>query len=162
MSSLMPNGRSVWRTTHWAPLASGPKIRTVHSVGIDSTRATSSARAMARVLGRISAKITTRTVMMAVAISAPSGPGKAALSTLVVRAEAPMLMTLLPSRMAPIIVSWLEISRLTRRAARSPSRSSWCIRPRLAAVIEVSADAEFVVRVMVPVAVDPSGIGGEQ
>ncbi len=32
-----------------------------------------------------------------------------------------------------------EISRLTRAAARSPSRSSWCMRPRLAPVSAVSA-----------------------
>ena len=50
-----------------------------------------------------------------------------------------MLIRLLPSSTAPIIVSWSAISRLTRRAARSPSRSSWCMRPRLAPVIEVSA-----------------------
>jgi hypothetical protein len=74
-----------------------------------------------------------------VAIRAPIGPGKATARTLVVRAEAPMLMTLFDSRMAPIIVSWSPISRLTRAAALSPSRSSWCMRARLAAVIEVSA-----------------------
>ena len=79
---------------------------------------------MARVFGRISEKITTSTVITTVAITAPRGPGKAADSTLVVRAEAPMLMTLLPSRMAPIMVSWLEISLFTLRAGRSPSRSS--------------------------------------
>ncbi len=50
-----------------------------------------------------------------------------------------MLITLLESRIAPIIFSWSAIIRLTRPAARSPSRSSWCMRPRLAAVMEVSA-----------------------
>ena len=105
MESLMPNGRRVWRTIHWAPLASGPKIRTTHQVGIDRKRATSSARAMARVLGRISLNTTISTVITAVASSAPTGPGNAVDSATVVRAEAPMLMTLLESRMAPIIFS---------------------------------------------------------
>ena len=41
--------------------------------------------------------------------------------------------------MAPIIRSRSLSSRLTRRAARSPSRSSWCMRPREAAVMAVSA-----------------------
>ena len=43
--------------------------------------------------------------MMAVAISAPTGPGNTADSATVVRAEAPILMTLFDSRMAPIIFS---------------------------------------------------------
>src|SRR3954469_16397577 len=41
--------------------------------------------------------------------------------------------------MAPIIRSRSVSSRLTRRAALSPSRSSWCMRPRDAAVMAVSA-----------------------
>ena len=43
--------------------------------------------------------------MITVEATTPIGPGKATASTLVVRAEAPMLTTLLDSRMAPIMFS---------------------------------------------------------
>jgi len=101
----MPNGRRVWRTIHCAARASGPKILTSQKVGSDRKRATTSGRVMARVLGRISPNTTTSTVMITVEASTPMAPGKAAASTLVVRAEAPMLTTLLLSRMAPIMFS---------------------------------------------------------
>ena len=60
---------------------------------------------MARVLGSTSAKTRTSTVMTAVATATPHGPGITVVSTWVARAEARMLIRLLPSRTAPIIVS---------------------------------------------------------
>jgi hypothetical protein len=117
----------------------GPNSRTTSRVGADRKRATSSDFRMARVLGSTSANTSTSTVMVAVAAATPHGPGMAAVSTWVARAEARMLTRLLPSSTAPIIVSWSDSSLLTRLAGLSPSRSSWCIRARLAAVSEVSA-----------------------
>lgn len=80
-------------------------MRTSHRVGRDSSRATSSAWVSAKVLGRISAKITISRVMITVAAATPTAPGNRAEKTVVVRAEARMLTTLLLSRMAPIMVS---------------------------------------------------------
>ena len=94
---------------------------------------------MARVLGSTSANTSTSAVITAVAAATPQAPGIARVITWVASAEARMLIRLLPSSTAPIIVSWSLSNRLTRRAARSPSRSSWCMRPRLAPVSAVSA-----------------------
>jgi hypothetical protein len=111
----------------------------MNRVGPDRARATSSERTMATVLGSTSANTRTSTVMAAVATATPQGPGIRVVSTWVARAEARMLIRLLPSSTAPIIVSWSASSLLTRRAGASPSRSSWCMRARLALVSEVSA-----------------------
>ena len=83
----------------------GPATRTTSRVGPDRNRATSSERRIARVLGRTSANTSTSTVITPVAIATPSAPGMARVSTSVARAEARMLIRLLPSSTAPIIVS---------------------------------------------------------
>ena len=49
-----------------------------------------------------------------------------------------MLMKVLPRSSAPISRSRFSTSRLTQPAAREPSFSSWCMRPRDTAVSAVS------------------------
>ena len=94
---------------------------------------------MAKVLGRISAKIRISRVITPAEATRFQGAGNRVSMACAAISETKILIRLLPNNTEPIIVSWSEISWLTRLAARSPSRSSWCMRPRLAPVSAVSA-----------------------
>ena len=102
---------------------------------------TRSALLMATVLGKTSAKTSSSTVMIAVAHTAPCAPTSTS-STLVMKADEPMLTSVLPSSVVPISRSRLRSSLLTSAARRSPLRSSACMRAREAPVIAVSLAAK--------------------
>ena len=94
---------------------------------------------MASVLGSTSANTSTSTVVMPVEIATPQAPGNDLPRVSVISEPDRMLIRLLPKSTAPIISACRSRRRLTRPAALSPSRSSWCIRARLAPVSAVSA-----------------------
>ena len=102
----------------------GPNRATTIRDGPERPRATSSGRAMAMVLGSTSAKTSTRKVTRPVAMATPQAPGMAWARNSVTREDSRMFSRLLPSSTEPIMRSWFSISRLTRPAALSPSRSS--------------------------------------
>ena len=96
---------------------------------------------MATVLGSTSAKTSNSTVMMAVAQTAPLSP-MSTTSTLVMKAEEPMLTSVLPSSVVPMSRSRLRSSLLTSAARLSPLRSNACMRARDAPVSAVSEAAK--------------------
>ena len=140
-SVLEPNSRSTPRTSTSMARSTGPKIATSGA----STRAnrsdTWSALLIATVLGNTSAKTSSSTVMMAVAHTAPCSPITTS-RTLVMKAEEPMLTSVLPSSVVPISRSRRRSSLLTSAARLSPLRSSACMRAREAPVSAVSEAAK--------------------
>jgi len=114
-------------------------MKTTHRMMGATNIAKLSGLAIAAVFGVTSEKTSTSTVMVAVAtaFAMPVAPNME-MNTLVAIDVARMLTRLLPSRIAPINLSRSRISRFTRRALRSPSLSSLCMRAFDVAVSAVS------------------------
>ena len=89
-----------------------------------------SAFSFAKLFGRISPNVSTRTVVTAVAMAGPLVPNSA-VATVVAMAVEAMFTTLLPIRMADSVRSKSSARRSTAEALRSPSSAFVFSRTRL-------------------------------
>src|SRR6267154_204019 len=133
----MPSSFIRTRTIASITVSSGPNRYTMTFIGRATSNATRSGPLMAMVFGSTSAKITTMTVITAVAYSTPTSPNQA-VKMPVASAEAPILAMLLPSSSAPIMRSRIANRLETTAASRLPCFDSRIMLAREAPVSAVS------------------------